>query len=90
MLATGSDADVRRLANPGTKLIDLQGRRVIPGLIDSHTHIIRQGNNCAMELRWDHCPSLADAYRLLQAQVDRTPPGAWIAGGGWLVGGPVR
>lgn len=86
VLATGSDADVRRLANPGTKLIDLQGRRVIPGLIDSHTHIIRQGNNFAMELRWDHCPSLADAYRLFGCYrrrwtVPRPVPGLRVVGG---------
>ena len=82
--ATGDDADILSLRGPATRVVDLKGGRVIPGLIDSHTHIIRQGNNFAMELRWDDVPSLADGLRLLRAQVERTPPGAWVrVVGGW-------
>src|SRR6266581_7305028 len=44
---------------PNTKTIDLKGRRVIPGLNDSHLHVIRGGLNYNMELRWDGVPSLA-------------------------------
>ncbi|MEM8811026.1 MAG: amidohydrolase [Pseudomonadota bacterium] len=80
----GSDADLLRLKSSGTDVIDLQGQRVIPGLIDSHTHIVRQGNNFAMELRWDHVPSLADGLRILKEQAQRTPVGQWIrVVGGW-------
>ena len=57
--ATGTSAGMMALATAETKIIDLEGKRAIPGLIDSHTHIIRQGNNFAMELRWDTVPSLA-------------------------------
>lgn len=71
-------------AAPDTKVIDLQGRRVIPGLNDSHLHVIRGGLNYNMELRWDGVPSLADALRLLKLQADRTPPGQWVrVVGGW-------
>lgn len=84
--AVGTDKDMLRLAGPETETIDLGGQRVIPGLIDSHTHIIRQGNNFAMELRWDHVPSLADGLRMLKAQAERTPAGQWIrVVGGWSV-----
>src|SRR6266704_2597908 len=51
---------------PNTTTIDLKGRRVIPGLNDSHLHVIRGGLNYNMELRWDGVPSLADALRMLQ------------------------
>src|SRR5687767_14274740 len=69
---------------PGTKVIDLQRRRVIPGLNDSHLHVIRGGLNYNMELRWDGVPSLADGLRMLKEQVQRTPPGQWVrVVGGW-------
>ncbi|HSJ02273.1 MAG TPA: amidohydrolase [Verrucomicrobium sp.] len=71
-------------AGPNTKVIDLQGRRVIPGLNDSHLHVIRGGLNYNMELRWDGVPSLADGLRMLKAQAARTPPGQWVRiVGGW-------
>ena len=69
---------------PATKVIDLQGGRVIPGLNDSHLHVIRGGLNYNMELRWDGVPSLADGMRMLKEQVERTPPGQWVRViGGW-------
>src|SRR5438552_847078 len=69
---------------PDTKVIDLRGRRVIPGLNDSHMHIIRGGLSYNLELRWDGVPSLADAMRMLKEQAQRTPPGQWVRViGGW-------
>ena len=69
---------------PNTKVIDLKGRRVIPGLNDSHLHVIRGGLNYNMELRWDGVPSLADALQMLKEQAQRTPPGQWVrVVGGW-------
>jgi len=77
-VAVGSDDEVMRLAGPGTRVIDARARRVIPGLIDSHIHVIRGGLNYNMELRWDGMPSLADAMRALKAQVARTPAPQWV------------
>ena len=76
--AIGSDHEVMQLAGPETRRIDLEGRRAIPGLIDSHMHIIRGGLNYNMELRWDGVRSLADAMRMLKDQVDRTPAPQWV------------
>ena len=76
--AVGHDHDVMKLAGPSTKVIDLKGKRVLPGLIDNHLHIIRGGLNFNMELRWDGVWSLADAMAMLKKQVAITPPPQWV------------
>ena len=83
-LATGSDREVMRFRGERTKLIDLNKHTVIPGLNDSHLHLIRGGLNYNLELRWDGVPSLADGLRMLREQAQRTPPGQWVrVVGGW-------
>jgi predicted amidohydrolase YtcJ len=82
--AIGSEEEIRKFAGKETPTIDLQQYRVIPGLNDSHLHLIRGGLNYNMELRWDGLPSLALAMRRLKEQVDRTPPPQWVRViGGW-------
>jgi predicted amidohydrolase YtcJ len=76
--AVGRDPDVMQHAGPQTQIIDLKGRRVLPGLIDNHLHIIRGGLNFNMELRWDGVRSLADAMGMLKRQVAITPPPQWV------------
>jgi predicted amidohydrolase YtcJ len=76
--AVGRDNDVMKGAGKETKVIDLKGRRVLPGLIDNHLHVIRGGLNFNMELRWDGVRSLADAMAILQRQVAVTPPPQWV------------
>ena len=83
-LVVGSEAEVRAAVLPDARVIDAGGRRVIPGLIDSHMHIIRGGLNYNMELRWDGVRSLADAMAMLKAQVANTPAPQWVrVVGGW-------
>jgi predicted amidohydrolase YtcJ len=77
-VTVGDDDRVMKLAGPGTRVVDANKRRVIPGLIDSHMHIIRGGLNYNLELRWDGVRSLADAMRMLRAQAARTPPPQWV------------
>jgi predicted amidohydrolase YtcJ len=77
-LAVGRARDVEATAGATTQRIDLQGRRVIPGLIDSHMHIIRGGLNYNLELRWDGVRSLSTAMQMLKAQVNRTPAPQWV------------
>jgi predicted amidohydrolase YtcJ len=77
-VAVGSDEDVMRLAGVETTVIDLKGRRALPGLIDNHLHMIRGGLNFNMELRWDGVRSLADAMAMLKRQVAITPPPQWV------------
>jgi predicted amidohydrolase YtcJ len=77
-LSIGHAREVEATASATTKRIDLYGRRVIPGLIDSHMHIIRGGLNYNLELRWDGLRSLSIALKMLKAQVDRTPAPQWV------------
>ncbi len=67
--AVGDASEILNSAGPSTKVINLSGRRAIPGLCDNHIHVIRGGLNFNMELRWDGVPSLADAMRMLRHQV---------------------
>src|SRR5262249_47425537 len=83
-IAVGTDQEGLKCRGDGTQVIDVKGRTVIPGLNDSHLHIIRGGLNYNMELRWDGVPSLADALRMLKDQARRTPPPQWVrVVGGW-------
>jgi len=66
VVALGADAQIRTLATADTVVIDLNGKRVLPGLNDSHLHLIRGGLNYNMELRWEGVGSIADALAMLQ------------------------
>ncbi|MGD8977735.1 MAG: amidohydrolase [Gammaproteobacteria bacterium] len=82
--AVGNDEEIMRLADADTKVINLEKRTVIPGLNDSHTHVIRGGLHYNMELRWEGVPSVADGLRMLKVQADRTPAPQWVrVVGGW-------
>jgi len=84
ILETGDEQTILKRAAATTTVIDLKGRTVIPGLNDSHIHVIRGGLNYNMELRWDGVPSLAIALRMLREQALRTPAPQWVrVVGGW-------
>ena len=86
IVALGTSTDLRKLASPATRVIDLQGRTVIPGLIDSHLHAIRAALSFATEVNWIGAPSLADALERIRTAARTMKPGAWlIVAGGWNV-----
>jgi predicted amidohydrolase YtcJ len=83
-VAVGDDKEVLAHKGDKTQLIDLAKRTAIPGLNDSHLHLIRGGLNYNLELRWDGVLSLADGLRMLKEQAKRTPPPQWVrVVGGW-------
>jgi predicted amidohydrolase YtcJ len=83
-LAVGDSDEVMRYRTAESQVVDLGGRTVVPGLNDSHTHLIRGGLNYNLELRWEGVPSLADALRMLREQAQRTPHPQWVrVVGGW-------
>src|SRR5690606_38261538 len=77
-LAVGTDSEILALSSPVTRAVNLQGRHVLPGLYDNHTHVVRGGLNYNMELRWDGVRSLADALDMLKRQVAITPAPQWV------------
>ncbi len=86
IVALGSSAQMRRLAGPQSRVIDLQGRTVIPGLIDSHLHAIRAAETFATEVNWIGAASLAEALGRISDASRTMKPGAWlIVAGGWNV-----
>jgi len=84
--AVGNNAEIRKLAGPQTRVIDLQGRTVIPGLIDSHIHGLRAGQTFGTEVNWVGAASLAEALNRIHEASQTMKPGAWlIVAGGWSV-----
>lgn len=82
VIATGTSAEISKLKGPATRVIDLAGRTVIPGLIDNHAHWIRAAEHD--ELRLDGVTKRALAVVLLTQRIKATPPGQWISTlGGW-------
>lgn len=81
--SVGTDAEVLGLKNPQTRVIDSGGRRLIPGLIDAHTHVLNEGGY-NYTLRWEGVPTLRRALAMLSEQARRTPEGHWVKViGGW-------
>ncbi len=82
--AMGSNSDIRKQAGPKTRVIDLQGRTVIPGFIDSHIHAIRAGQTFTTEVNWVGATSLVEAMSRIHEASLAMKPGSWlIVAGGW-------
>ncbi|MEE8303014.1 MAG: amidohydrolase, partial [Candidatus Tectomicrobia bacterium] len=83
-VAVGDPTDVAGLIGPQTRVVDAGGRRLIPGLIDSHSHFLRSGLTYTRELRWDGVPTLKQGLEMIREQAKRTPKGEWVRViGGW-------
>ena len=84
VLATGTTADMKKLADDKTGLIDLGGRTIIPGLTDGHIHGIRAALTFGAEVNWIGVPTLKDALDKIREAAKTQPPGSWIVvAGGW-------
>lgn len=83
--AIGSSAEISGLAGDHTKRVDVNGRCVIPGIFDSHAHMVEVGLKLAA-IRLDECQSPAEMMELVRERAKTTPPGTWIVGMGWNEG----
>ncbi|MFJ9566316.1 amidohydrolase [Streptomyces fuscichromogenes] len=82
----GGDREVAPLVGPRTRVVDALGHRVVPGLNDSHNHVVRGGLHFVLELRWDGVRTLRQGLAMVREQAARTPPGQWLrVAGGWSV-----
>ncbi|HQO73146.1 MAG TPA: amidohydrolase family protein [Sedimentibacter sp.] len=81
IIGVGSNEDVKRFVGESTKVIDLQGKTVIPGLIEGHMHYPGEGQKLLqLDLFWKPKDVILAAVK---AEADRLPDGEWITGGGW-------
>src|SRR5690606_272510 len=97
VVAAGARDDVQSALRRGWQEIDLQGRRAIPGLIDSHVHVLRAGLTWNDIVRWDDITSLAAGLERIREAAESRPGSTWIRVlGGWHPGrfaegrGPTR
>lgn len=82
ILAVGENQEIQRLAGVGTRLIDLEGRTVIPGLIDSHSHPTSYGMRL-FRPDLSQATSLEEILEILRNKVSATPAGTWISNSGF-------
>ena len=83
-VAVGDDGAVAEWKGNATNEIDAGGRRLIPGLNDSHLHATRGARFYNLELRWDGVKSLKRGLEMIAEQSKRTPKGEWVRViGGW-------
>ena len=84
IIAVGANQEIVQMAGPNTRRIDLQGRAVVPGLIDNHMHLLRAAATWVRELRFDGVVSRAQAIEMLRVRAKAAGPGEWVYNmGGW-------
>ncbi len=82
ILAVGSTAEMRRLAGPGTRIVDLQGRFAMPGFNDAHAHLA-SGGQARLAIDLEGAKSLEEMQQRIRARLGEYEPGEWIVGRGW-------
>ena len=78
IMALGTNAEIKKLAGPKSRIIDLQGRIVIPGLIDNHMHAIRAAQTFSTEVNWIGAASLVEALGRIHDAAGKMQPGSWL------------
>jgi predicted amidohydrolase YtcJ len=83
IIFVGSNSEVKRYEGKGTRVVDLKGRTVVPGMTDAHNHLIGVGLR-EMTLNLEGTTSLEDFLAKVKARVEKAKPGEWITGRGWI------
>ena len=86
IVAVGTDAEIQQYVGPGTRLVNLAGRSVLPGINDSHLHLLMWAMGqppFSLDLTFPNVKSIADAVAWVGEQAKSKPKGEWIFGRGW-------
>jgi predicted amidohydrolase YtcJ len=86
IVGVGTDADVAKLIGPKTKVVDLAGRTVTPGLIDTHIHLLEGVTGAMYKVDLTHAASVAEILEKVKARAATTAAGDWVEGFGWNEG----
>ena len=86
ILFTGSVAEGRKLAGPDAQTVDLAGKTLLPGFIDTHGHFVYFGKNL-VDANLFGCSNVADLVARMSQQAERTPAGGWVVGFGYQARG---
>ncbi|KAF2009651.1 putative lipo protein [Aaosphaeria arxii CBS 175.79] len=87
IVAVGSDLEVSKWIGPSTKITDLQGRSLLPGINDSHLHALIMGVTSppqSVNVGFPSVKSIADIRSIVASEVKKKNPGEWIIGSGWF------
>jgi predicted amidohydrolase YtcJ len=86
ILLVGEEQAVRAVSGANTKVIDLRGRTVTPGLIDAHCHLSACGllGTAYVDINWPAVSTIQQMQAKVAERIAKTPPGKWVVGSGWL------
>jgi len=82
IVAAGATSEMRRLAGPGTRIVDLQGRFAMPGFNDAHIHLAN-GGQAKLVVDLEGAKSLVEFQNRIRARLGEFKAGEWVAGRGW-------
>ncbi len=82
ILFVGSDAEAETYVGGATRVIELGGATVLPGLVDSHTHVAELGRNLS-RIDLVGVETEEQAIALVAARAAEVPEGSWVLGAGW-------